>query len=239
MEIIIITCDAFQHVVPLCVKFLQVAWDGCADGVTVVTNTQARGTVELQINGSIRMVYFLGPDEGWSNNMIKYLNESGIIHNNKPFLLLLEDYIIYDINWKTLRECIDTIETHDDVGMIRLVPIPGPALPWNDHRGRSKVIGKLDKSKHESYCMSLQAALWKPKTLLETLEPDLNPWKTEGRGSRRIAQGKICRHTDFMCTYDKVISYKNLLRRGKPDKGVVDWLRGQGEDVDAIFGRTR
>lgn len=239
MKIIIVTCDAFQHVVPLCVKYLrksmdnQVPWD-----IDVVTNHESVLMRQLWEQGSVTYVYSTGNDQGWSNNMIKYLRSYDTLSKNEPFLLLLEDYIIHKADLSVLNECVSTIETYDDVGMVRLVPIPGPTLPWNDHRGQHKKIGRLDKTTHTSYCMSLQAALWKPRTLLETLEPDQNPWKTEGRGSRRIARGMICQNTQFLCTYKPTLKYKNLLRRGKPDSDVMAWLDRQGEDTDAIRRRT-
>lgn len=239
MKIVIVTCDAFQYVVPLCVKYLrksmdnQVPWD-----IDVVGNGASDAIVELKRRNLITRMCPIGTDRDWSNNMYKFIRDYKLRERNEPFLLLLEDYIIHKADLSVLNECVSTIETYDDVGMIRLVPIPGPTLPWNDHRGQHKKIGRLDKTTHTSYCMSLQAALWKPRTLLEALEPDQNPWKTEGRGSRRIARGMICQNTQFLCTYKPTLKYKNLLRRGKPDSDVMAWLDRQGEDTDAIRRRT-
>jgi hypothetical protein len=154
--------------------------------------------------------------------------------DDEPFLLLLEDYILYKSDMELFYECASTIEMYSTVGMIRLVPIPGPTQAWSDFRGRSKRIGRLDKSTHASYCVSLQAAMWKPSVLWEVLEPDLNPWKTEGRGSRRIAQGKICHQYQFLCTYKPALNYKNLLRRGKLDEDTLTWLKRQGVNTDAL-----
>ena len=235
MEIVVITCDAFQYVVPLCMKYMHGAWTDCGEVTTIVTNTGSHELQQLHASGKVHSIVHVGADQGWSNNMIEYLNISGRLVDNTPFLLLLEDYIVYDINWGIMNGAINSIDNYDDVGMVRLVPIPGPTLPWHDHRGRSSVIGSLDKTTHASYCMSLQAAMWRPRTLLEVLEPDLNPWKTEGRGSRRIANGRICQNTQFLCTYKNAVSYKNLLRRGKPDEDVLSWLRSRG---DAIPRRT-
>lgn len=242
MKLLIATCDAFQHVLPLTIRFLRSAWPGneCPYPIEVVTNT-VKDEVDqlLRRDGLIDTVTYLGVDAGWSNNMIKYLESSDMIHTNEPFLLMLEDYIICHVEPAALNECINIIETHDNVGMIRLVPIPGPTINWNDYRGRNKIVGELDRSTHTSYCMSLQIALWKPRTLYETLEPDMNPWKTEGRGSKRIARRQICRNTHFLCARESVFKYKNLLRRGKPDQEVMEWILSQGGNKDAVLRCTR
>lgn len=238
MKIVIVTCDAFQHIVPLCVKYLHKAFAGTSmlDNIMVITNHADLELQKLVAHNLVNRIYSIGTDRGWSNNMIKHIRQEKLRERNEPFLLLLEDYIMYKADIQVVEECVDTIEMYDNVGMVRLVPIPGPTLPWNDHRGQHTQIGRLDKTTHTSYCMSLQAAIWKPRTLFEVLEPDLNPWKTEGRGSRRIAQGTICRDAQFLCTYRPVLKYKNLLRRGKPDADVMAWLHRRGEDTDAIKG---
>ena len=240
MRIIIPTCDAFHFMVPVSARFMRLNM-GMDYHVTVVSNTNSGSTEldELYSNGVIDDVVYVGEDSGWSNNMLLYLEESELLESNDPILLMLDDYIIQSIDFGLLEEAVKAIELHNNVGMVRLVPIPGPTLSWNNGGNHHKDIGMLDKTTHTSYCMSLQIALWKPRTLLKTLEPDLNAWKTEGRGSRRISQGKICRSTQFLCAYEPAIEYLNILRRGKPDSKSMEWLDRQGVDINGIRGRTK
>ena len=228
IDVICVTCDAFGWMIPTWLDFWRRAVPGTVledSQVTVVTNRKPLGVSGVN-------VVHLGVDRGWSNNMIKFLQD---YDNDKPFLLMLDDYIMEPggVDDGLLEDCYNVIDLHDHVGYLRLVPMPPPTLRWHNHRGNNRDIGRLDKSTHTSYCCSLQAAFWRRDVMFALLYPNRNPWKTEGRGSRDVARMESMRNIDFLSTRKWALRYKNALRRGKLRQDVAKWIRMNGGKVNA------
>jgi len=133
------------------------------------------------------------------------------LDNDDPFMLILEDYIITEIDHRLLSVATSTMEV-STVGMVRLVPIPGPTIEL----ASVDTIGIIDKA--EPYAVSLQAAIWRPQVLRDLLCVFENAWQFETHGSRRAA---TYRNYEFVGTYDHAMRYQNYLARGSPREEAV------------------
>ena len=94
-----------------------------------------------------------------------------------PIMMMMDDHILFEANADLIQSAHEIIQ-RPDVGCVRLVPWPGPTLPY-DVDG----FGEIDKSLE--YAVSLQASFWKPQTLRDILDPRWSPWEVELKGARR------------------------------------------------------
>lgn len=205
MRVVVPTCDAHVYVVPIFLKYWDRAWPDCPGPMTIVSNTfvpPVRDGIECVL---------VGPDEGWSATMMSYVEG---LDNDDPFMLILEDYIITEIDHQLLKDVMNTAQL-STVGMVRLVPIPGPTIEI----ASVDTIGIIDKS--EPYAISLQAAIWRPQVLRDLLCTLENAWQFETQGSRRAA---TYHSYEFVGTYDHAMRYQNYLARGSPREEAVKWV---------------
>jgi len=205
MRVVVPTCDAHAYVVPIFLKYWYRAWPDFPGPITVISNTFVP-----PVRNEVGCV-LVGPDEGWSATMLSCVEE---LEDNEPFMLMLEDYIVTEINHELLSVAMGTMEV-STVGMVRLVPIPGPTIEIES----VDTIGIIDKA--EPYAISLQAAIWRPQVLRDLLRADENAWQFETQGSRRAA---TYHSYEFVGTYDHAMRYQNYLARGSPREEAVKWV---------------
>jgi len=203
MRVIVTTHDAQAYVIPLFIEHFERAWPTCPYGVELV------GCTQMPDVPARYQVTLLGEDQSWSSNMLKFLGAT-----TEPFLLLLEGFLITEIEWEAFDEAVQAIH-RPTVGQVRLRPCPAPTLPYSEN------LGRIDKS--EPYALSLQAALWRPQVFRDLLIPGENPWQVETKGARRA---KNYREYDFLGTWNWTLKYREYLRRGKPIEETVKWLEG-------------
>lgn len=196
MIICILTCDKYSHIVPLTLKYLERAWPGHYP-VEVVTNTK-----KIEHDN----VVYLGEDRGWSNNLLKYVQDK-----TEPFILYLEECILVEVDRFLINECVQA-SRDPDVGLVRMYPCPGPTLPYSEH------VGEIDKSL--PYAISCQMSIWHPRTLRDILKKDETPWDFEIHGSHRAANYPY----KFLGSYKSAVSYKEYTRRGELNPDALDWM---------------
>lgn len=206
IHIVIPTCDQYSVVIPKTLTYFYRHWT-LPHRITVLG--VSRGTLKVPAGlGAHVFGIFLTIDKGWSANLLRYLAVMG----DEPFLMFMDDHILFEVNNDLIQEAHEIIQ-RPDVGCVRLVPWPGPTLPF-DVEG----FGEIDRTLE--YAISLQASFWKPQTLRDLLDLKWSPWQVELEGSKRAAM------------YDKrfvgcktcAVNYKDYFCRGKPREGHAAWV---------------
>lgn len=114
----------------------------------------------------------LPEDFGWSNNIIRLLNEV----KEDVFFMGCEDHLLVDFN----REIVENafwLVSKGDFGCIRLTRKP------QIKTGTGHVFFPVDKS--YKYYVSLQPSVWSKKYLESIIVPDENAWEFEINASAR------------------------------------------------------
>lgn len=195
MNVVCLTCDKYSYIVPLTLRYLKRA--GMPYPIQVVTNT-------LPID--YPDVVYLGPDEGWSSNLLKYVQGK-----TEPFILWMEEGICTELDRPLLELGVRTME-ETQCGLVRLYPCPGPTLPYRPE------IGEIDKAL--PYAISCQVSIWNPQTFRDILKPGETPWDFEIHGSQRALHYL----PKFLGTYRSAVSYKEYTRRGQPNPDALAWI---------------
>jgi len=204
VRIAIPTCDKYVDIIPLMLRMLYRSWPGLRSDVCVVyTNTRP------DVSGYDNVSCFgIGGDYGWIKNMAIYLSS---LDHDDIILLLLDDYLLVDVDAALVR-LAERQFVNDSVDAVRLVPTPGPTLPWDG------VVGEIDKK--SPYSISLQATLWRPSGLLRILKHAIDdglgsPWDLEIGGSRRLASWRDVGH--ILGLKRGAMGYINYYRNGGVD----------------------
>jgi len=213
MKLVVVTSDHYVDAVPLFFRALDKFWHDCPMKTELVYCEMPPVLSDKKPDSIVK----LGMDQGWITNMIHYLKTP--FGTEEPFLLMLEDYLICDVDRDVMKAAESAI-AGPDVDMVRVRPTPGPTLPFS-----LPGIGQIDKN--EPYSMSLQAAIWKPKALLRILEAvsaagGKSPWDLEITGSKIVAKMDTGL---FLGTEVTGVSAYNLYRRGKKVPDVVKWAK--------------
>ena len=152
-------------------------------------------------------------DEGWTVNLLRFLWAR---KNDKPFILLLDDYMLATADGERLGIAEEFFLLRD-VGCVRLFPCPGPDVGMNE----TKAFGWISRT--APYSVSLQAAAWKPSCLLSFLRPQWLPWDVETRGSQAVY---TMPWSWVSCSRGyEALWYYNVMHRGVRDEG--EWQKTQ------------
>ena len=214
MRIVIIASDKYVDAVPWSLKALHQFWPDCPYKIDVAYN-DVIPKIEYPV-----LEYYLGADRGWIQNLHYYLSDIRFSEKEWHILLMLEDYITVNVNKELMAIAEEQLKKRD-VGMVRLVPTPGPTLLY-DH----PEVGEIDKA--APYSMSLQATMWKTRVLKDLLERLLNmgcssAWDFEIKGSAILSSWGI--KELFLGLKRGAIGYKNLYRHGKIQKEAEEWMK--------------
>ncbi len=187
MKVTVATCPGYRRLMIPFLRCFYHAWPTCPWPMEIIGAT--------------------GEDRQWASNMLYHLTE----HPREPFLLLLEDYWLTDVDEPVVVEAARMVES-GEAHMIRLAACPGPTLPHPDQR--FGVFSPLAQ-----YALSLQASIWSPGALADLIEPGWNPWQVEILGSRKVE------HTPFrfVGTAKYAINYHNAALRGKINPVAVEY----------------
>lgn len=212
MRIIVTTCDRYAHILPTFAKAFVRAWPDCPWPVHILWMTAdlSRGQTRLGPIVDQWGIWRL-QDRGWAATFLNFLGNS-----TEPFLLLMEDYILDAVDPALLQACDLLMDAISDVGMIRVHPVPGPTLPWNNGHGP---IGLIDNA--EPYAISLQPAIWRPEVCRDLFDPAEDVWRTEINGSVRALD---YRRYIFLGTKESACGYRGLMRRGLVDPDTRAWV---------------
>ena len=215
MRITIIASDKYVDAVPWSLKALHKFWPDCPYRIDVAYN-DVIPKIEYPV-----LEYYLGPDRGWLQNLDYYLSDIRFKEKESSILLMLEDYITVNVNRELMAIAAEQLK-RKDVGMVRLVPTPGPTLLCDYH----EEVGEIDKS--AQYSMSLQATMWKTRVLKELLERLMkmgctSAWDFEIKGSAVLSDWNI--KELFLGLHRGAIGYKNLYRHGKIQEEAEEWMK--------------
>lgn len=207
IHVIVPTCDKYASVIVKWLIYFYRTWT-LPHRVTVLGISRGSLRIPVDLRWNPVTCIYVESDAGWTTNLLRYLAALG----DEPFLMMMDDHIIFECNDALIQSAHEIIQ-RPDMGCVRLVPWPGPTLPY-DVDG----FGEIDKSLE--YAISLQASFWKPQTLRDILDPAWTPWEVELRGSQKArAYGKRfigCK----MCA----VNYKDYFMRGKPREGHASWV---------------
>jgi len=169
VAILVSSCDAFFDAWRPFHAFFDKFWTDCPLEIFLLTN-------ELEIRSLSFASIAVGPDGGWSTNLLRALEQ--ISH---PYLLYFqEDYFLtapVKIG-QLARDFAEAMEDGADSLCFRARSEPDPGFkPLNDRFG----VVPLN-SDGRTRC---QVTLWKKSALQEILRPGETAWNFEARGSAR------------------------------------------------------
>lgn len=216
IHIVVTTCDKYAPIIPKFLQYFYRYWTLPHKMTLVgVTPDTLKRPISLR-DRPIEAVY-LGKDNGWAANLLRYLESAP----DEPFMMMMDDHILCDTVNNDLIRAAREIIALPDVGCVRLVPWPGPTLPYihgDDFNHETDDFGEIDKALE--YAISLQASFWKPQTMFDLLDPSWSPWDIEVNGSQRAATYK----KKFIGSKTCAMSYKDYYLRGTPRPDHSDWV---------------
>jgi hypothetical protein len=175
VAIVISSCDAFFDAWRPFHSFLRKFWPDCPFPIFLITN-------ELEISSPRIHAIAVGPDRGWSSNLIAALEQIAFPH----ILYFQEDYFLTEPvrNAQLAQDFAETIATDADSLCFRARSEPDPGFQaLNERYG----IVPLD-SDGRTRC---QVTLWKRNALQSLLRPGETAWDFEARGSERTRQMRV------------------------------------------------
>ncbi len=213
MRLTFVASDNLISAIPPALKAVKKMWPNCPYPIDVTYNAVAP---DISAGDCDRLLARPGPDSDWIGGMAYYIKNHC---PDEPFLLMLEDYIIVHVVPERIAIAAEAV-SRPDIGMVRLVPTPGPTLPYDEH------MGQFDLTK--PYATSLQASWWRPSTMLTILEALIargadSAWHFELEGSR-LAQTLDLPIFLGLWRGKGGMSYQNLYRRGKRFPPAEEWI---------------
>jgi hypothetical protein len=168
--VLVVSCDQYSDVWGPFFTLFWRYWPDCPYPVYLGANFRTSTDPRVQ---SI----LVGPDLGWSHNLLKMLNT--LPHSE--LVLLQEDFLLSaPVDTPRLRELIAYAEQRG-VACLRLMPIPGPGRGCEDRED----LGELLKG--SEYRVSLQASWWNKRVLTCLVREGETAGQFEVRGSMRSA----------------------------------------------------
>lgn len=166
--LLIASCDAYSDAWSPFFTLLNRYWPDCPFPTYLISNQQ---TAEVEGVSTIA----LGQDQKWASNMLRALDRLPF----EQILYFQEDYFLQQpVNNKQIFEVLQ-FARETGAGFIRLSGAPDPDVPHSNSLG----LGLLSPA--VKFRVSLQAALWQRKTLVDLLVPGETGWDMEIEGTRR------------------------------------------------------
>ncbi len=175
VAIVVSSCDAFFDAWRPFAQFFAKFWGDCPLPVFLLTN-------ELRVHSPVMQSLVLGPDRGWSSNLLKTLEQLSF-----PYLLYFqEDYFLTaPVRTQQLGDDFaQALETGADSLCFRARSDPDPGTQEINER-----IGVVPlDSDGRTRC---QVTLWKKSALQSILRSGESAWDFEARGSARTREMRI------------------------------------------------
>ena len=163
--------------------------------------------------------YSLGkqlPASKWSDGLLKMLDEIG----HKYFILMLEDYWLYDeVNIPVINNLAGNM--NDD---ILRIDISGNRYAYSHKKLNN---GLVETFSNAPYQMSFQAAVWHKHNIKKVLKKDENPWQSEINGSGRVENLRVL-GTKAMSYQPVWRSKKRKLQVDKLNQEDLEYIKAQG-----------
>lgn len=152
------------------------------------------------------------PATQWSDGLLRMLDNIG----HKYFILLLEDYWLYEV---VDRQAINKL--------YRLVTDDVLRIDLSGNRASYKQavdinIGVVETPEGTPYQMSFQAAIWHKENMQKVLEKGENPWESEINGSKRVGNLRVLGTKPALMKYQPV--WRGQQKRWQLDKLKTDDL---------------
>jgi hypothetical protein len=214
--VLISSCDRYQDLwKPFFTLFFKY-WPDCPYPVYLDTNN-------LMYDDPRVKTITIGDDTDWSSGFRSAME----IIPYKYVIVMMEDYLFTrSIDTEKIERLI-TYMDKKKAGCLRLYPCPGPDLPCQDNQE----VGEI--SKGADYRLSLQAAIWDKKILLELLRDGESAWQLEIKGTKRTKELDVPFLSVTGKTEDSPIPYFcTAVVKGKWVKEAVQLCKIEGIEVD-------
>ncbi len=217
VAILVSSCDAFFDAWQPFSAFLQKFWNDCPLEIFLLTN-------ELAIRSPRMRALALGPDRGWSSNLLVALEQ--IAH---PYVLYLqEDYFLTGpVNRTQLaQDFAEVMDSGADSLCFRARSAPDAGFQaLNDRFGIVPLT-----SDGRTRC---QVTLWKRSAFQSILRPGETAWNFEARGSARTQAMRIL---SYGSRDDTPIPYlMSAISRGFWMPEAVALCRAHNVQIDPFF----
>jgi len=213
IHLIIPTCDKYSVVIPKWLTFFYRHWpDDLPHRVTILGVTEGGLRIPVGLRDKPVSAFYAMKDYGWADNLLRYLFALMNASGNEPFMMMMDDHIVFEVNAALIQTAREIIQ-RPDVGCVRLVPWPGPTLEYD-------VLGFGEIDKAQEYAISLQASFWKPQTLRDLLDRKWSPWEVELKGSQKARTY----NKRFIGCKTCAINYKDYYMRGNPRPDHAAWV---------------
>ncbi len=203
MKIVILTCNKYTWLVPIFLHFRKKYWPDNPYPIEIIAETE-------HVEGSV----FYTKGAPWSSGILNYLKQS----DDDKFFLTPEDYIIesmVDTNRVRLAESL----CEGNVGCVRL----NTPDKYYRHTVESSVKYFKEYQLDKPYSMSMQAAIWQKRYLIDVLRAGEDAWQAEIIGSKRLAtmKGKW----RILWPKSAIIDYQagGIMKAGRPRLSVMRW----------------
>ena len=168
MKIIILTCDAYNWILPVFFRFYKKAWPANPYKTEIITEKE-------HIPGK---VFYTG-GHSWSHGLLSYLRQS----KSDKFMLILEDYILKSVDAKRVKTA-DRLCT-GDVGCVRLSNHPNKY--FNQHTsGVPTVNGFRQYPNDMRFSAVMQISIYQKEFLFDLLKAKESIWQAEANGVGRL-----------------------------------------------------
>jgi hypothetical protein len=219
IDIAVFTCAAYAHLIPTWLHYFERTFPLPYRLDYIVAGTDTISVPGWYSLAEERIRFVSIKDNGFASNMLTWMRD-----RDDPVMMMMDDHMLFEADAALLAQAWDIVH-RTDVGCVRLVPWPGPTLPY-DVGG----FGEIDKTRE--YAISLQASMWKPQTLRDLIEPGWNPWEIEIFGSKRAADygarpvgsGATPYSLRFIGCKTCAMNYKDYMLRGKPRPEHAAWV---------------
>jgi hypothetical protein len=217
VAILVSSCDAFFDAWRPFHAFLDKFWPDCPLEIFLLTN-------ELEVRSPRLRSIAVGPDRGWSSNLLLALEQ--IAH---PYLFYLqEDYFLTGPvgSGQLGRDFAEAIEGGADSLCFRARSEPDPDFELlNDRFGVVPL-----SSDGRTRC---QVTLWRRSALQSILRPDETAWNFEARGSLRTQEMRIL---SYARRENSPIPYlMSAISRGYWMPEAIALCRARGVQIDPFF----
>lgn len=197
VSVIVSSCDKYNHAWPVFKHSFNKYWPDCPYPIYFITN---------ELNAPIGTTIKTGEDKGWSNQMIKAINNI----DSELIIFLLEDYwFTQNVDTKALSELVEFMKRNIGIEHIRLY-----SSKQSKQIKRESYLLDMDVlNQDESYRASLNAGIWRTNTFKELLEPNKSIWDSEHSMTEKSVEKMFLTVRDM-----KYIVYNidnNMIEQGK------------------------
>lgn len=200
MRIVTFACDKYADIAPAYHFLLTKNWPDHPPLIYVTNSAPLKVDAET--------VYIKGADIKYGWRLRRFIQNH---YREDLIILMMIDYLVKGVNLDLIEKATKLCE-RDDVGHVRLRPMPHPQLPWPDED-----FGEVKKN--TAYALSLQPGIWDTKLIHDLCRDNESAHHTETRGSRRMHHVKL----RLLSVKEKMaIAHHNYYRYGKP-KG-IEWV---------------